>query len=159
MIVGIDVGTTAVKAVAIDVDGEVLAREEESYELSTPQPGWAEQDPEDWWRAISTAAKRLLVGRPFRSDRLAHTLLPWGAHDDRADYDYAEGVELRVFELGEGQTARAVVHQMDGSVAATFTARRAGDEVTIKREKTHQRTLAPEASAGVERIDKNESGT
>ncbi|MFL6017892.1 MAG: xylulokinase [Gaiellaceae bacterium] len=59
MIVGVDVGTTAVKAVAIDTDGNVLTREEESYELSTPQPGWAEQDPDDWVRAAERALSRL----------------------------------------------------------------------------------------------------
>jgi xylulokinase len=48
---GIDVGTTATKGVAIDPDGDVLARAEAGYPLSTPRPGWAEQDPEDWWRA------------------------------------------------------------------------------------------------------------
>jgi xylulokinase len=50
-LVGIDVGTTGTKAVAISPDGDVLARAERSYPLATPQPGWAEQDPEDWWRA------------------------------------------------------------------------------------------------------------
>ncbi len=54
-LVGLDVGTTGVKAVAISPDGEVLARAEEEYELSIPQPGWAEQDPEDWWRASERA--------------------------------------------------------------------------------------------------------
>ncbi len=48
---GIDVGTSATKGVAIDPDGDVLAREEAEYALETPRPGWAEQDPEDWWRA------------------------------------------------------------------------------------------------------------
>src|SRR5258706_42042 len=32
-------------------EGEVLARAEQGYPLSTPRPGWSEQDPEDWWRA------------------------------------------------------------------------------------------------------------
>jgi xylulokinase len=50
-LIGIDVGTTGVKAVRISETGEVLARAEEEYPLSIPQPGWAEQDPEDWWRA------------------------------------------------------------------------------------------------------------
>jgi xylulokinase len=59
MIVGLDVGTTAVKAVVIDADGNVLARDEESYELSTPQPGWAEQDPDDWVRAAERVLARL----------------------------------------------------------------------------------------------------
>jgi xylulokinase len=54
-LVGLDVGTTGVKAVAISADGEVLARAERAYPLSTPQPGWAEQDPEDWWRASEPA--------------------------------------------------------------------------------------------------------
>ncbi len=50
-LVGLDVGTTGAKAVAISPAGEVLAREEGQYPLSIPQPGWAEQDPEEWWRA------------------------------------------------------------------------------------------------------------
>ena len=54
-LVGLDVGTTSVKAVAISPDGEVLARAEEEHPLSIPQPGWAEQDPEDWWQASERA--------------------------------------------------------------------------------------------------------
>ena len=54
-LVGLDVGTTGVKALRISADGEVLSRAEEEYPLSTPQPGWAEQDPEDWWRAADAA--------------------------------------------------------------------------------------------------------
>jgi xylulokinase len=54
-LVGIDVGTTGVKAVRISETGEVLARAEEEYPLLIPQPGWAEQDPEDWWRATERA--------------------------------------------------------------------------------------------------------
>ncbi len=54
-LVGLDVGTTAVKAIRIAETGEVLARHEEEYPLSIPRPGWAEQDPEDWWRASEAA--------------------------------------------------------------------------------------------------------
>ena len=49
------------KALAIDARGEVLARAEEEYALSTPRPGWAEQDPEDWWRASERVLERLAV--------------------------------------------------------------------------------------------------
>jgi xylulokinase len=59
VIAGIDVGTTAVKAIAIESDGRVLARAEESYALSSPQPGWAEQDPDDWVRAAERALSQL----------------------------------------------------------------------------------------------------
>jgi xylulokinase len=65
LLVGLDVGTTGVKALAITPRGEVVASAEESYALSTPQPGWAEQDPEDWWRASEMALSRL-GGEPER---------------------------------------------------------------------------------------------
>jgi xylulokinase len=54
-LVGVDVGTTGVKALRLSPEGEVLARAEQDYPLSIPQPGWAEQDPEDWWRAAEAA--------------------------------------------------------------------------------------------------------
>ena len=60
-LVGVDVGTTGVKALAVSPEGEVLARIEDAYPLSTPQPGWAEQDPEDWWRATESALTGLAV--------------------------------------------------------------------------------------------------
>jgi xylulokinase len=59
VLVGLDVGTTGVKALAISETGGVSAVAEEGYELSMPQPGWAEQDPEDWWQASETAIARL----------------------------------------------------------------------------------------------------
>jgi xylulokinase len=61
-LVGLDVGTTSVKALAISpADGEIVGRAEKTYELSTPRPGWAEQDPEDWWRATEDALSELNV--------------------------------------------------------------------------------------------------
>ena len=53
--VGLDVGTTGVKAIAITPDGSVVGRSERGYPLSIPRPGWAEQDPEDWWLAAQGA--------------------------------------------------------------------------------------------------------
>ncbi len=60
-LVGLDVGTTGVKAIAISPDGEILARAERGYPLSTPQPGWSEQNPEDWWQASEAALDDLGV--------------------------------------------------------------------------------------------------
>jgi xylulokinase len=60
-LVGIDVGTTGVKAIAIDPRGEVVARAEREYPLATPRPGWFEQDPEDWVRASREALAALGV--------------------------------------------------------------------------------------------------
>jgi xylulokinase len=52
-LVGLDVGTTSVKGIAIDPTGAVVHIAERGYPLSTPRPGWSEQDPELWWRAAA----------------------------------------------------------------------------------------------------------
>nr|WP_225955164.1 FGGY-family carbohydrate kinase [Kibdelosporangium phytohabitans] len=48
--VGIDAGTTAVKVAAFTVDGRPVRAHSTGYPISRPRPGWAEQDPLDWWR-------------------------------------------------------------------------------------------------------------
>jgi xylulokinase len=58
-LVGIDVGTSGVKGLAIDDSGSVIASADAGYPLSTPQAGWAEQDPEDWWRATQAVLEQL----------------------------------------------------------------------------------------------------
>jgi xylulokinase len=54
VLIGLDVGTTAAKAVAFDLAGTPLAGASVAYGLHTPQPGWVEQDPEDLWRGVVT---------------------------------------------------------------------------------------------------------
>jgi xylulokinase len=61
-LIGIDVGTSGVKALALAPDGTVLSRAEESYPLDMPQPGWAEQDPELWSAATQRALAALDAG-------------------------------------------------------------------------------------------------
>jgi xylulokinase len=58
---GLDVGTTAVKALALTDSGDVVRRAEYSYPLSTPRSGWSEQDPDDWVRAAEAASAELGV--------------------------------------------------------------------------------------------------
>jgi len=57
---GIDVGTSGCKTLLIDETGDVIRRELEENSLSTPQPGWSEQSPEDWWKAVKLTIQRLL---------------------------------------------------------------------------------------------------
>ena len=57
--VGLDVGTTGVKALAVGADGTVVARAESHYGLSQPRPGWSEQAPEDWWAGSQAAIAAL----------------------------------------------------------------------------------------------------
>jgi len=77
-LIGLDVGTTAVKGIAISPDGELLASATEEYPLSTPQPGWAEQDPEDWWRATQACLAALPDGEIGFSGQM-HGLVVLGA--------------------------------------------------------------------------------
>ena len=51
-ILGIDIGTSSAKAVLYDLDGREAASASRPYALSTPRPGWVEQDPEAVWRAL-----------------------------------------------------------------------------------------------------------
>jgi xylulokinase len=50
-LIGLDIGTSGARAVAVDLLGNVIAAASEDYPLSTPRPGWTEQDPELWWVA------------------------------------------------------------------------------------------------------------
>jgi xylulokinase len=59
MILTIDVGTSALKAVLYSPAGEVLARSSRRYTYATPRPGWAEADPEQWWQAFDAAILEL----------------------------------------------------------------------------------------------------
>ena len=51
VLVGVDVGTAGVRALAIDAAGEQLAEAQAGYQLLRPEPGWTEQRPGDWWAA------------------------------------------------------------------------------------------------------------
>ena len=59
LVLGIDVGTSGLKAIALSESGAVAGRAERGYPLSTPRAGWAEQDPDDWVRAAREALAEL----------------------------------------------------------------------------------------------------
>lgn len=59
VVVGLDVGTSALKAIAVDERGAVVAAASRAYDVSMPRPGWSEQDPADWNRAADEALAEL----------------------------------------------------------------------------------------------------
>lgn len=60
--VGIDVGTSAAKAILIEESGRIVAQASAEYPLSTPRPGWSEQDPEHWWTAVQACLAEIVTG-------------------------------------------------------------------------------------------------
>ena len=60
-LIGLDVGTSGAKCIMIDETGKVVASSTQEYPLYTPRPGWAEQDPEDWWQGVVRGLKAILA--------------------------------------------------------------------------------------------------
>ncbi|MBQ8972970.1 MAG: xylulokinase [Clostridia bacterium] len=60
LLVGLDVGTSGAKCIVADETGRVLASSTQEYPLSTPRPGWAEQNPEDWYAGVARGLREIL---------------------------------------------------------------------------------------------------
>src|SRR3712207_4986719 len=63
MYLGIDIGTSSVKAVLIDDSQAILGSASAPLDVSRPHPGWSEQDPDDWLRALEAALDALHARR------------------------------------------------------------------------------------------------
>lgn len=61
-----------------------------------------------------------------------NTILPVGAYADRTEYDYADGLTLRIYCLAEGATARRTVCDIHGNIILTASAERTGDVITVR---------------------------
>src|SRR5580698_3431744 len=66
MFLGIDIGTSSVKALLADEQGAIVAQASDALEVSRPQPGFSEQDPEHWWRATLNAVNNLPLAERAR---------------------------------------------------------------------------------------------
>ncbi|MCR4818135.1 MAG: xylulokinase [Fretibacterium sp.] len=61
-VIGIDLGTSAVKLLLVDEKGSILNSVSKEYPLLLPHPGWSEQNPEDWWAAVKAGIRELMSG-------------------------------------------------------------------------------------------------
>ncbi len=59
-LIGLDLGTSGVKALLINTRGKVLKTHTEGYPLYQPEQGWSEQDPHEWWDAVLRTLKEIL---------------------------------------------------------------------------------------------------
>jgi xylulokinase len=71
-VLGIDVGTSGTRTVILDEQGVILGSgTEEHANFASPQPGWAEQDPRDWWRAGGIAVRKALQASGVTAESIA----------------------------------------------------------------------------------------
>ena len=59
--IGTDLGTSALKLLLVNVDGEIIKTVSQGYAINYPNPGWSEQNPEDWWNAFVRGIKELTI--------------------------------------------------------------------------------------------------
>jgi xylulokinase len=62
IVIGLDIGTTSTMAVAVRLPGEILAVASRPVDLSSPEAGWAEEDPEQWWRNAQEVLREVTAG-------------------------------------------------------------------------------------------------
>lgn len=60
--IGIDLGTSSVKLLLMDSEGNVVNTVSEEYPIYFPKPGWSEQNPEDWYACVIAGIKKLTCG-------------------------------------------------------------------------------------------------
>lgn len=115
LFLGLDIGTSGVKAVLVSATGDVEATATTPLSLSTPEPGWAEQEPEGWWEATIASVRRVLTEQPG-----AHVL----------GIGIAGQMHSSVFLDREGRVIRPALLWCDGRTTAEcaeITARAGGE--------------------------------
>ena len=71
-LLGLDVGTGGTRAVLVDSEGTVVASQTADHApFTSPQTGWAEQQPADWWRATCDAVKQVLAASDTKPSEIA----------------------------------------------------------------------------------------
>jgi xylulokinase len=121
-LLGIDVGTTATKAVVVDPAGSILAAAERPVELHSPHPGWAEEDPEQWWENVCSLCRELPVGgvAAIGVSGMVPCVIPLDG----------EGSPLRRSIQQNDARAAAEVDELRAALAASDVLERTGSAVT-----------------------------
>ncbi len=70
-VIGVDGGTGGMRAGVFDLEGTPIAFATTEYETRFPEPGWAEQDPEDWWRALGAAVRAAMDEAGLEKDAIS----------------------------------------------------------------------------------------
>lgn len=71
VLLGIDIGTSACKAAAFDSEGKVLAQATKGYNVYYPEPGFVEQNPMEWWNAVTVAIREIIETGKVKPEKIA----------------------------------------------------------------------------------------
>jgi len=69
-IIAHDMGTSGNKAVLVSIEGEIVDCIKESYPLYHPKPGYAEQDPLEWWEAVAKTTRDVLQNNSLKPEKI-----------------------------------------------------------------------------------------
>jgi len=69
-LLGLDIGTSGVKALLVSPKGKIISSKTVSYPLTTPHSGWAEQSPSDWWEATVKVIKETVSNNPIDPNQI-----------------------------------------------------------------------------------------
>ena len=69
-LLGLDIGTSGVKALLISIAGKIISSKTVAYPLATPHSGWAEQSPDDWWEATLKVIRETVSDHPIASNQI-----------------------------------------------------------------------------------------
>lgn len=126
-VMGIDLGTSSLKAVLLREDGTVAATAAHAYPIAVPRPGWAEQSPDDWWQAARAAIATLLHGDSAGADTISAIAVGGQMHGtvllDRT------GVPLRPAVIWPDQRTVAEAHSAEQALDARGLLERLGGGV------------------------------
>jgi xylulokinase len=70
LLLGVDIGTQSTRAALISLDGTTIAAAGRPYDLQTPRPGWAEQDPDLWWRCAVECIREVMAKASATADEV-----------------------------------------------------------------------------------------
>ena len=104
-VIGLDIGTTSTVGILVGLPGTVAAVASRQTTLSSPQPGWAEEDPAEWWNNTCAVLQELMAALPAPKSALAGIAVT--------------GMLPAVVLLDEaGQVLRPSIQQSDGRCSA-----------------------------------------
>lgn len=151
LVIGLDLGTGGVRAIAVDLHGQLMAQTTKSYPLFTPQPGWTEQNPADWveasLKALSDIAQQLSEHRAIAlglSGQM-HGMIPLDA----------EGHVIRPAILWNDQRTGKAVEAIESTISRQELIQRTGNPAITGFQLPKLvwlRTEEPQAYAQVQQI-------